>query len=98
MGSEVLGWPGSNVLGSEALTRKALATEALVIDHVGHSDSGSGEGTHGAIQRLESACPISASRVNNHSVRRSMAKQSALQWIWSGIEHRSDRGSERGSE
>ena len=51
MGSEVLGCLGSNVLGSEALARKALATEALAIDHVGHSDPGSGEGTHGAIQR-----------------------------------------------
>ena len=39
------------MLGSEALARKALATEALAIDHVGHSDPGSSEGAHGAIQR-----------------------------------------------
>ena len=40
----------SEVLDSEELARKALATEALAIDHVGHCDPGSSEGTHGAIQ------------------------------------------------
>ena len=42
---------GKEALAAEALAAEALATEALATDHVGHIDPGSGEGTHGAIQR-----------------------------------------------
>ena len=66
LGSEVLGWLGSNALGSEALAGKALARRPLLVRKViacqreerGAGFGGAGQkaltfvqGTHGSIQR-----------------------------------------------
>ena len=50
--------------------KEALATEALA----------AAKELTGQFSAMQSTCPISASRANNHSLGRSMAKQSALQW------------------
>ena len=56
LGSEVLGWLGSNALGSEALAGKALAGVELVSEVLGSEALANKaltfvQGTHGSIQR-----------------------------------------------
>jgi hypothetical protein len=56
LGSEVLGWLGSNALGSEALSRETLAGVELVLEVLGSEALARKEltivqGIHGSIQR-----------------------------------------------